>query len=75
MDAKSEKTGLGQGSPSLPGTMVGTYTSGLGQFFAAEKLAGKARVSEAEDIVWTAKEKAKYWGGWKMPLGHDQKMG
>eukprot|EP00435_Cladocopium_sp_Y103_P000239 s3230_g1.t1 len=46
-------------------TMVGSYSSGLGQFFAAEKLAGQARKSEAEDIVWTAKEKAKFWGGSK----------
>ena len=48
---------------------MGSYSSGLGQFFAAEKLAGQARKNEAEDIVWTAKEKAKFWGGPKMSLG------
>jgi len=47
-------------------TMSSPYTSGLGQFFAAEKLAVNARKEEGEDIVWTAKEKAKYWGGAKM---------
>ena len=52
------------------GSMVGSYySSGLGQFFAAEKLAGQARKNEADDIVWTAKEKAKFWGGSKMSLG------
>lgn len=54
----------------LIGSMVGSYySSGLGQFFEAEKLAGQARKNEADDIVWTAKEKAKFWGGSKMSLG------
>ena len=51
------------------GSMVGSYSSGLGQFFAAEKLAGQARLNEADDIVWTAKEKVKFWGGARMLLG------
>lgn len=52
-------------------SMVGSYSSGLGQFFAAEKLAGQARLNEADDIVWTAKEKVKFWGGARMNTNQD----
>jgi len=52
--------------PPMMRHMLGQETPILGDFFHAEKLAVKARKSEAADIKWTAEERAKYWGGNKV---------
>lgn len=59
-----------EGMPPAMRKMLGT-TGHLGDFFQAEKLAGQARKAEVEDIKWTAKQKAEYWGGSKVQQARD----